>query len=160
MNWWNIPPYTNGDELKPGGIFSLPVEMMLEMCGVCSNGHGKTKACYRPGCDQHTSRRRREVETLEKDSFQEVLNNINNDVDISFPIQGNKYMTHYGGVFPYISVVETPGSVYFTVKNIPSTAHVLLNASVYSIPLLLLVFILSLLAGIVIWVLVSTCSLI
>ena len=155
MNWWSIPPYTDGNELDSGGIFSHAVKLMLDMCGECPNGHGRTKSCYKPGCDEHISRRRRAVETYQQNSLQEVLNNIRDDVDISFPIQGNKYMTHYGGKFPYISVVETSGSVYFTVKNIPSTSHVFVNAAFYSIPLLMLITILSILAGIIIWALVS-----
>ena len=156
VNWWKIPPYTNGNELKgPGGIFSRAVEMMLEMCGTCPLGHGKTKACYSPGCGQQSSRRRRAVDTFQQESFQQVLDNIKDDVDISFPIQGNKYLTHYGGIFPYISVVETSGSAYFTVKKIPSTSHVILKATFYSIPMLLLFFLLSVLAGFVIWILVS-----
>ena len=155
MNWWNIPPYTDGNELDPGGIFSHTVNMLLDMCGTCPNGHGKTKPCYSPSCDQHSSRRRRAVDTYEQGSLQEALNNINDDVDISFPIQGNKYMTHYGGVYPYISVVETSGAVYFTVKIIPSTSHVIIKSAVYAIPLLMFITLLSVLAGIIIWLLVS-----
>lgn len=155
MNWWGIPPYTYGNALDPGGIFSRAVEMMLDMCGTCKNGHGRTKACYHPGCDQQSSRRRRAVDTYQQETFQQVLNNIKDNVDISFPIQGNKYTTHYGGVFPYISVVETSGSMYFTVKNIPSTAHVLVNAAFDTIPLLILITLLSGLAGIIIWALVG-----
>lgn len=129
--------------------------MMLDMCGTCENGHGRTKACYRPDCAKHSSRRRRSEDSYQQNSFQEVLNNIKIDTDISFPIQGNKYMTHYGGVFPYISVVETSGSVFFTVKKIPSTSHVLVRAAISSIPLLLFIFLLSIMAGIIIWVLVG-----
>ncbi|XP_028401625.1 uncharacterized protein LOC114524674 [Dendronephthya gigantea] len=153
VNWWNIPPYTDGNQLDPGGIFSHAVKIMVDMCGECPNGHGRSKPCYKPGCDEHTSRRRREVDSYQQNSLQEVLNNIRDGVDISFPIQGNKYMTHYGGKFPYISVVETSGSVYFTVKKTPSTSHVLISAGFYSIPLLMLITILSVLAGIIIWVL-------
>ena len=155
VNWWKIPPYTNENALNPGGIFSHAVKMMLEMCGTCPNGHGKTKACYSPGCDQQSSRRRRAVDTFQQEGLQQVIDNINDDVDISFPIQGNKYLTHYGGEFSYISIVETSGSAYFTVRKTPSTSHVVLSAAFYSIPMLLLFFLLSVLAGFIIWILVS-----
>jgi hypothetical protein len=155
VNWWNIPPYTDNNALEIGGIFPRTVQMLLDMCGTCPNGHGRTKACYRPGCDQQSSRRRRAVDRYQQDSFQQVLNNIKDDVDISFPIQGNKYMTQYGGTYPYISVVETPGSVYVTVQKTPSTAYVLVAAAFNTTPLLLLIAVLSILAGIIIWVLVS-----
>lgn len=126
------------------------------MCGDCKNGHGKSKPCYRPGCNQPSSRRRRAIDSYHQESFQNFLNNINDDVDVSFPVQGNKYLTHHGGIQPYVSVVESTGSVYFTVKKTPSTAHVIVNAAVESIPLLLFILLLSILAGMIIWILVST----
>lgn len=158
VNWWRIPPYTDGNALDPGGIFSRTVDMLVEMCGTCPMGHKKTKPCYEPSCDKRSSHRfRRSSDTYQQGSFQEVLNNINKDVDISFPIQGNKYMTHFGGVYPYISVVESSGSAYYTVKKIPRTSHVLIKAAINSLPLLLLITLLSVLAGIIIWCLVGVC---
>ena len=127
------------------------------MCGICSNGHGKTELCYRPVCDQG-KRIRRDVITNEQSSFQDVVNNINHEVDISFPIQGNQFRTTYGGIFPYVSVVETPGSAFFTVKVAPSTSEILIQLAIFCIPLFLLITMLSLTTGIIIWVLVRNHS--
>ena len=63
-------------------------------------------------------------------------------------------MTTYGGVFPYISVIDAPGSAYFTVKNVPSTAEVVVNASIGCMPMVLLMSLFAWVAGIIIWILV------
>lgn len=157
-NWWTIPPYTNQSNAGQGGIFFDVVTTMINsMCGTCKNGHGKTELCYSSNCNQG-SRRRREVNTNEKTSFAGVLQNINSEVDISFPIQGNKYMTTYGGTYSYISIVETPGSCFFTVKVVPSTSEIFVNSAIKSIPFGIMIGLLSAAAGIVIWALVSNHS--
>ena len=63
-------------------------------------------------------------------------------------------MTTYAGVFPYISVIDAPGSAYFTVKNVPSTAEVVVNASIGCMPMVLLMSLFAWVAGIIIWILV------
>ena len=63
-------------------------------------------------------------------------------------------MTTYAGVFPYISVVDAPGSAYFTVKNVPSTGEVVVNASLACMPMVVLMSMFAWLAGIIIWILV------
>ena len=63
-------------------------------------------------------------------------------------------MTTYGGVFPYISVIDAPGSAYFTVKNVPSMSEVVVNASIGCMPMVLLMSLFAWVAGIIIWILV------
>ena len=129
-------------------------QVLDEMCGVCINGHGQTEFCYEEGCDK--KRKRRSTNNgYQKNSLQDVSTSIGGDIEISFPVQGNKYMTTYGGVFPYISVVDAPGAAYFTVKNVPSTAEVVVNAAIACLPMVLLMTLFAWLAGIVIWLLVS-----
>ena len=125
------------------------------MCGTCLNGHGRTEFCYEEGCDK-TRRRRSIGNNYKKNSLQDVASSIDEKVEVSFPVQGNRYMTTYGGVFPYISVVDAPGAAYFTVKNVPSTAEVVVNASLACLPLVVLMAMFAWIAGIIIWVLVSS----
>ena len=63
-------------------------------------------------------------------------------------------MTTYAGVFPYISVIDAPGSAYFTVKNVPSMSEVVVNASIGCMPMVLLMSLFAWVAGIIIWILV------
>ena len=129
-------------------------QVLDKMCGICTNGHGHTEFCYDEDCDK--KRRRRSTSNgYQKNSLQATSTNVGDDVEISFPIQGNKYITTYAGVFPYISVVDAPGSAYFTVKNVPSTAEVVVNAAIACLPMVLLMTLFAWTAGIVIWILVS-----
>lgn len=155
-NWWVFPPYTNiSNPASPSGIFFIVTRQVLdEMCGICRNGHGHTEFCYEEGCAKKR-RRRSTGNSYQKNSLQAVSTNIGDDVELSFPIQGNKYITTYAGVFPYISVVDAPGSAYFTVKSVPSTAEVVVNAAIACLPMVLLMTLLAWIAGIVIWILVS-----
>jgi hypothetical protein len=87
--------------------------------------------------------------------LQSVSDGIGGNVEVSFPVQGNRFMTTYAGVFPYISVVDAPGSAYFTVKNVPSTAEVVVQASLACLPMVGLMTMFAWIAGIIIWILVS-----
>ena len=138
----------------PGGIFFLITNKVLDhVCGTCENGHGRSTFCYTEDCDKR--RRRRSTENkFQKNSLQDLVSNINEKYEISFPVQGNRYMTTYAGVFPYISVVDAPGSAYFTVKNVPSTGEVVVNASLACMPMVVLMSMFAWLAGIIIWILV------
>ena len=129
-------------------------QVLDEMCGTCSNGHGNTEFCYEEGCDKRR-RRRSSSNNYQKNSLQSVSTTIGENVEISFPVQGNKFMTTYAGVFPYISVVDAPGSAYFTVKNVPSTAEVVVQASLACLPMVALMTCLAWIAGIIIWIIVS-----
>ena len=125
------------------------------MCGTCPNGHGQTEFCYEDGCESKRRRRRSTSNALQKNSLQAVSSSIGDNVEVSFPVQGNRYMTTYAGVFPYISVVDAPGSAYFTVKNVPSTAEVVVQASLACLPMVALMIFFAWMAGIIIWILVS-----
>ncbi len=129
-------------------------QVLDEMCGTCVNGHGQTELCHEEGCDK-IRRRRSTSNSYQKNSLQDVATNIDENVEVSFPVQGSRFITTYGGVFPYISVVDAPGSAYFTVKIVPSTAEVVVNAAIACLPMVLLMTMFAWLAGIVIWVLVS-----
>jgi hypothetical protein len=130
-------------------------QVVDDMCGTCSNGHGQTEFCYEEGCDKKSRRRRSTSNRYQKNSLQSVSTSVGGNFEISFPVQGNKYMTTYAGVFPYISVVDAPGSAYFTVKNVPSTSEVVVYAALACLPLVLLMSFFAWIAGIIIWVLVS-----
>ncbi|XP_028417432.1 uncharacterized protein LOC114541817 [Dendronephthya gigantea] len=154
-NWWVLPPYTNmSNPDSPGGIFFMVAKQVLDdMCGVCENGHGKTEFCYEEGCDKKRRRRRSSGNSYQKNSLQSVSTDIGGNAEVSFPVQGNRFMTTYGGVFPYISVVDAPGAAYFTVKNVPSTATVVVQAAVACMPLVMLMIFFAWIAGIIIWIL-------
>ena len=155
-NWWVLPPYTNtSNPVSPGGIFFMVArQIMDDLCGTCLNGHGQTEFCYEEGCGKKR-RRRSTNHGYQKNSLQDVTMNIEENVEVSFPVQGNMYMMTYAGIFPYISVVNAPGSAYFTVKNVPSTSEVVVNGAIACLPIVLLMTILAWIAGIVIWLLVS-----
>ena len=145
VNWYSEEPYEQ--------MFTRIVQMFVnEMCSPCVNSYGPTTLCNYDSCGGTPRHRKR---SNRKNSPGELTSDIGTNFEVSYPVQGNKYVTSYAGVFPYISVVDAPGSAYFTVKNVPSTADVVVNTSIGCIPVIFLMLLFAYIAGIIIWYLVS-----
>ena len=129
------------------GIFShIVTDMIYTACGECpaygfteinlaSNGNGQRSG---------------------KESLVDVLGDIDEVPQISFPIYGNRYVTRFGGVHPYVNLVESPGLAFVAAKKAPGAAARNIVSAVFScFPLLLLFACMAFLSGFIIWLLVS-----
>ena len=140
----------NVNDNKLGGIFSKIVTDMISVaCGMCpghgnatvikinSNGKGKSSA---------------------KKSVLEVLDDVDDVPQISFPIYGNRYVTRYMGSFAYINLVESPGVAFIAARRPPGSAAMnMMTAVLGCVPMIVLFACMAYISGFVIWVLVSSC---
>ncbi|CAH3162903.1 unnamed protein product [Pocillopora meandrina] len=148
-NYWSTPPYLKvnlkGNTLD--GIFShIVTDMIYTACGECpaygfteinltSNGNGQRSG---------------------KESLVDVLGDIDEVPQISFPIYGNRYVTRFGGVHPYVNLVESPGLAFVAAKRTPGAAARNIVSAVFScFPLVLLSACMAFLSGFIIWLLIG-----
>ena len=153
-NFWSTPPYlmVNEEDNKLEGIFSEIVTDMIDTaCGICP-GHGDTGHTK---IDIVSNGKRR---SSAKRNILEVLNDIDDVPQISFPIYGNKYITRYMADYAYINLVESPGVAFIATSRPPGSAAMnMINAVFECAPMIVLSACMAYISGFVIWALVSRC---
>lgn len=91
-----------------------------------------------------------------KSSNIDMLNDIDDVPEISFPVHGTKYMSQYGGSYRYVHLIDTPGIAFITVAEPPDSTSFAVMQSIFDcFPLLVIAMSLAFVAGVVIWFLVS-----
>ena len=91
-----------------------------------------------------------------KKNVLEVLNDIDEVPEISFPIYGNKYITKYMGDYAYINLVESPGVAFIAAARPPGSAAMnMISAVLDTVPLMVMSACMASLSGFVVWLLVS-----
>jgi len=91
-----------------------------------------------------------------KKNVLEVLNDIDEVPEISFPIYGNKYITKYMGDYAYINLVESPGVAFIAAARPPGSAAMnMISAVLDTVPLMVMSACMAFLSGFVVWLLVS-----
>ncbi|XP_031571660.1 uncharacterized protein LOC116305827 isoform X3 [Actinia tenebrosa] len=148
-NYWNYQPYTR--KLSSGAIGGLFPEIVFKMtewaCGVCTNGHGKTMINTLANGKGRASF---------KSSNIDLLNDIDDVPEISFPVHGTKYMSKYGGSYKYVHLIDSPGIAFITVAEPPDSSSLAVMQSIFDcFPLLLIALSMAFMAGVVIWILES-----
>ena len=151
-NYWSMPPYLalNEKNNKLEGIFSeIVTDMIHAACGICP-GHretGHTKIDIVSNGKQKSSAKRK---------VSEVLKDIGDVPQISFPIYGNKYITRYIADYAYINLVESPGVAFIATRRRPGSAAMnMLNAVIKCVPMIVLSACMAYISGFLIWTLVS-----
>ena len=128
---------------KLQGIFSTIVTKMVHAaCGICL-AHGETTIEMTiNGKGQRASK---------KNVF-EVLEDIDDVPQISFPIYGNKYITRYMRRYAYINLVESPGVAFIATDRPPGTAAMnMINSVLDTVPLMVFSACMAFLSGFIIW---------
>ena len=151
-NYWSMPPYLalNEKNNKLEGIFSeIVTDMIHAACGICP-GHretGHTKIDIVSNGKQKSSAKRK---------VSEVLKDIGDVPQISFPIYGNKYITRYIADYAYINLVESPGVAFIATSRPPGSAAMnIINAAIKCVPMIVLSACMAYISGFLIWTLVS-----
>ena len=91
----------------------------------------------------------------EKQSLREMKKDIDNYVDISFPVFGSNELTTYYG-FSFVPVFSHPGVVYFIIKDsIQDQIANMMRGVLETWPIFAVNVVLLTLAGYIIWALVS-----
>ncbi|XP_031553133.1 uncharacterized protein LOC116290266 [Actinia tenebrosa] len=145
-NWYEYPPYVSKDDTGiPGGIFGpLIKDMILTACGECPNGHGRSVLSFSDNG---------KGDPANKHSQYDVINDIDDVTDVSFPVRGYVGDTKFMKYYTYVSLLESPGTAFLTVRKDEATSR---NDALYSTlsdcwPVIILAFSMALLAGILIW---------
>lgn len=146
-NYWSTPPYlkVNQEDNTMDGIFShIVTDMIYTACGECL-AYGSTEIDITSNGNKQPSA---------KESLVDVLGDIHDVAQISFPIYGNKYVTRFGGVHAYVNLVESPGLAFVAAKRIPGAAATnMINAVFSCFPLVILSACMSFISGFIIWLL-------
>ena len=91
-----------------------------------------------------------------KEDVLEVLKDIDDVPEISFPIYGNKYITKYLGDYAYINIVESPGVAFLAASRPPGgKAMNMIIAVLQTVPLIVLSACMAFMSGFIVWFLVS-----
>ena len=137
----------NQEDNTVDGIFShIVTDMIYTACGECP-AYGSTEIDINSNGNKQPSA---------KESLVDVLGDIDDVPQISFPIYGNKYVTRFGGVHAYVNLVQSPGLAFVAAKRIPGAAATnMINAVFSCFPLVILSACMSFISGFIIWLLVS-----
>ena len=136
------------DKKLEGVLSSIVTDMVRTACGYCP-AHGDTFI------DMTTNGK---GESSAKKSVLDVLKDIDDVPQISFPIYGNKFIERYMAEYAYINLVESPGVAFIAAKRFPGkAADNMISALTDCVPVLVMSTIMAYISGFIIWVLVSLC---
>ena len=145
-NWYSVPPYMSRKEGSYEGPFPFILDWVTRTCCMpCINGHGPTAVDY-----EHD----RGGMTAEKDNVSVVHKN-EYEADMSFPIEGYKGQSRYG-TYRYVPLMESAGVAF--VASLPTAeekTNFVIMVCTACFPMLVMTILMMLLAGTVLWALVS-----
>ena len=95
-------------------------------------------------------------EPAKQKTAQDVKKHIGEYVDLSFPVYGWKWLDVYEAYYRYIPLVESPGIAYIVIIGESTSPAEQMMVSILSTwPYIVITLLLAVVAGIVIWFLVS-----
>ena len=141
-NWWKISPYiglTESSHLT--GVFPTVLHRMVASCCQPCRAHNTT------------------LDFLTEGSVKSSLENVReaiSDSDLSFPVYGSSDQERYAALYSYVPVINSPGEAFVVNREMDQTPSDILAAIIFSCwPLAVLSFLFCVLAGIIIWFMVS-----
>lgn len=140
-NWWRIKPYIDlTDSFNVTGVFPYILKKMVASCCKSCQTHETTEI-------QFLTSVRNSLDDVRVDLSQR---------DLNFPIYGSSDQDVYGGIYGYVPVISSPGEAYVVNREPTETSAGILTAVVLSCwPMVMLMLVFSILAGLVIWLLVN-----
>ncbi|XP_078343113.1 uncharacterized protein LOC144628876 isoform X2 [Oculina patagonica] len=146
-NYWSNSPYlkvNDEDNTLEGVLSNIVTDMVHYACGICP-AHGDTFIDVATNGKEKPSA---------KKSVLEVLRDMDDVPQISFPIYGNQYIERYMGEYAYINLVESPGVAFIAAKRPPGkAADNMMSALFDCLPLLMLSLCMAFISGFIIWIL-------
>ena len=131
-----------------GGFIPEILDIAIQACcSDCTQANGKSASVVNYDLDGKGKAGR-------KTGVKELISSIDSDTDLSTPVNGYKDQTHYS-LYRYVKLTESPGVAFITVMDTSEKAVAIANVFFYSWPLLLMSFMMMIVAGIIMWVLVS-----
>ena len=146
-NWRNYPPYVNLMSLSSPGVIipRLLEEVINECCGEC-HAHGKSELDFSRSGNNGTS---------EQNRSEYLLENIDNQTDFSFPVNGYRLQNSYRGGLGYSPFVESAGVAFLTFQDSSDAKHAMFVTLEACWPVVVLSLVMAYIAGLIMWLLVS-----
>nr|XP_058971065.1 uncharacterized protein LOC131797458 [Pocillopora verrucosa] len=149
-NWRQLPPYVsekNADLPLPDGILAPVLSKMAVTCCQTCQSHGESFLEFSLDGDKRNA---------EKPSDAALKEAISEKTEFHFPIPGSMDQEKFGAEHGYWPLVQTPGVAYIVNTGDSYTPSDALNDTLLDCwAALLVVFVTSLLAGLIIWILES-----
>ena len=149
-NWRQLPPYVsekNADLPLPDGILASVLSKMAVTCCQTCQSHGESFLEFSLDGDKRNA---------EKPSDAALKEAISEKTEFHFPIPGSMDQEKFGAEHGYWPLVQTPGVAYIVNTGDSYTPSDALNDTLLDCwAALLVVFVTSLLAGLIIWILVG-----
>ena len=146
--WYHFPPYISFDNGTVGGFIPQILELAVQACcSDCTGPNGKSISTVNFELDGKGNAAR-------KPGVKDLISSIDARTDLSVPMIGYELQTHYS-LYRYVKLAESPGVAFITVTEASKKAVAIANMFFYSWPLLILAFLMTLLAGIIMSFLVS-----
>ena len=139
-NWRNYPPYVDLKSLSSPGVI-----IINECCGEC-RAHGKSELDF--SCSGNNG-------TSEQNRSEYLLENIDNQTDFSFPVNGYKLQNSYRGGLEYSPFVESAGVAFLTFQDSSDAKHAMFVTLEACWPVVVLSLVMAYIAGLIMWLLVS-----
>ena len=131
-----------------GGFIPEILDIAIQACcSDCTQANGKSASVINYELDG-------KGKTGRKSGVKELVGSIDSDTDFSVPVNGYKGQTHYS-LYRYVKMAESPGVAFITVMDVSEKVIAVANVFFYSWPLLLMSFFMMIVAGMIMWVLVS-----
>ena len=150
-NWKNYPPYVNLTSLKTPGIIIpfLLVKVIDQCCGNCSE-HGLSKLDFRRNGNNGIA---------QQNTTGDLLHNINDQTDFSFPVIGYKLQDSYKGGLGYAPFVESAGVAFVVYTDTSVFTNTMFAALLACWPVVVIPLVMAYIAGVMVWMLVSIAEL-
>lgn len=146
-NWWKLTPYAVQSNGKTTGIFPSILQKAIEMC--CSD-------CSKQRLPELDFEGGNTSKAL-KDGVLEVNANIDDNIDLHFPIHGSRAQTIYGNGLPYVALIQSPGAAFIiSSMNQYNESERVMKIVLACWPLMLVLFLASYVFGLVMWLIVSS----
>ena len=147
-NYWLNPPYMDvNSDGNQTGIFPPILRLLVRSCcGECA-AHGYTEIDFRSSGDKDSAR---------KSTEKEVREDIDDAIELSFPVYGRMDQTEYSKEYGFAPLVQSAGVAFIVDVDEPGAAAKMVVKAVFNLwPLIITVFISAFFSGIVMWSLVS-----
>ena len=125
--------------------------MAIESCGNCNGPRGHGFSVVHFDIDINGT-------VCQKDSLSACVSHANFYTDITFPVRGRKNLEDFVGVGKYLELIDYPNAAMLVLKKskVISRTEALLNAIFGIWPLVVINLLMAILAGLLLWSLVSS----
>ncbi|KAJ7378572.1 hypothetical protein OS493_022560 [Desmophyllum pertusum] len=146
-SWRRYEPYVNfTEDGRPAQIIPVVLQAMVkECCGQCAE-HNQTILDFKTNGRNKSSFR---------NTSRELLANLDEYTDFTFPVYGHKDQDTYKGGYGYIPVIESAGVAFIVYPEFSTTQMTMFRSLIRCLPVLLLPIVTAYIAGVIIWFLVS-----